>query len=1348
MHISNFIYTNKAILFMIFIFINILKIIISFESSHLKTNYFNITKRLYYVNAMNNANGDLYFEFWGEQTNYRYFIGLNATTEEDLYIGNDKLFSIEGNSISTHHDSIIIYDNNKKENIFSINNKYFDYINIKEKIITSKKADDLIFQNKGDNPSFKNSIIKLKCNNYYLLSIVLITQTLFVKSHEVTYKIFEFSSNNINGFQQIKNKQKTISFINSTDCFQTESEYIECSFTNVLPSNLFHVGIYDLNMNEKNTISFNYIKDNTFTKIFHIKNEIGAYLYYDDRDQSKPKLHFKELNSAKNNLINVFNFEYIPLNNNGKYSLNTLLFFSDGIKINDSKIVVIMTTQESNLLICILDLFYDKNLVKVRYFEINLAQANIKISINLRAFKFKNYFGLSFYNSNIEYSGYTIFNYPNITSNNKINNRVIEIKIFNDSSIYSFSISENIELINNIYGGEEKIKIINFPDKSSSGIILKSNILNNEISLNDVLDINDIIIFELSNTGAIPGSYILEFSPIIKYTEDKSMSMACNIEYFGNFENIIENQHLTITDDVFKLIYKIECQESQENCEECQLDSDSFFYCIKCKDNLFTYIKNEKCICDFYIFVDEEETQNCIKICDNYKYIINENEKYCLPSCLFNNEELYLDEENSICYKNCSEAENGKKYIFQKKCVAQCPEKYMPDSNNICIFEEVPTQEKVIESSIVDNLNSELIKITSEANPSTIIVDNNFPSTIIEKDSKSSTIIQAENKLSTIIEDNNKLSTIIEEDVKITTIIEDNNNPSTIIEETTYLQPIIEKDNIASTIIEDNNNPSTIIEKDTKLSTNIVTDSKLSTNFDSDMKFSAIIEDNINPSTIIEKDTKFSTNIETDSKFSILVEEVKYPTNIEDNTNLSTMILDNTKSSNIFESEGSINNITINTIKTSAINNLNNFSDISSFYNINSDLETKSLNITFPNIKSSSELENNENNHFINANTLINNFIYNNSELEIEKTQNDTMIYYCYSSKSSLNTLMEINSYLTYVNLKDCEKMLMNENNLQNHSDLLILGIESPSLSKNSSINNFNYEIFTRKGEKINNLTVCDNTDIEISSPIINLNLINYEKAIVLSEQGYDIFNLSSNFYYDYCSSAFINNSDLTLSVRLEDIYPNNISFCQNGCIYKEVDLNNKRFLCLCKADLSKNYEINKENNALVEEVEENFFIYIIDMINYQIIPCYKLLFNINNYFHNYGFYVGLSLNLAIILFSFIYCFCGKKSIKLQYLHYMPKVNDIRNMEKDFNNIYKKNNTKSDIEEIKNFQRFEMRIRKATKRKERTKIGKKKINDFNSPLNPIKKRSSFKSKAKKNSTEKEKEKEKYNYYKK
>ena len=378
------------------ILINLINLNYSFDSSSLKINYFTQAKKLYYVNAMNNLKGDLYLEFWGEESKTRYFIGLNAITEEDLYIGEDTLFTITSDTISTHHDSLIIYDNNNKENIFSINYKYFDYINIEDKIITSKYTDNIIYQNKGDNPSFKNSIIKLKSNNYYLLSIVLIDETLLVKHHDITFKIFDFSSNEINGYTQRKTLQKKINLINSTDCFQTESEYIQCSFTTFLPSNYFTVGIYDLDLNEKNTISFNYFKDNTFTKIFHIKNEIGAYMYYDDRDNSIPKIHFKELNAQKNNLVQVFNFDYIPLNGNGRYILNTELFFSDGIKINESKVCVIMTTQDFNLLICILDLYYDEKYVKVKYYYLDLQQINIRISINLRLFKFKNYFGMIF----------------------------------------------------------------------------------------------------------------------------------------------------------------------------------------------------------------------------------------------------------------------------------------------------------------------------------------------------------------------------------------------------------------------------------------------------------------------------------------------------------------------------------------------------------------------------------------------------------------------------------------------------------------------------------------------------------------------------------------------------------------------------------------------------------------------------------------------------------------------------------------------------------------------------------------------------------------------------------------
>ena len=37
-----------------------------------KINFFEQSKKLYYVNAMNNENGDIYFEFWGEESSTRY----------------------------------------------------------------------------------------------------------------------------------------------------------------------------------------------------------------------------------------------------------------------------------------------------------------------------------------------------------------------------------------------------------------------------------------------------------------------------------------------------------------------------------------------------------------------------------------------------------------------------------------------------------------------------------------------------------------------------------------------------------------------------------------------------------------------------------------------------------------------------------------------------------------------------------------------------------------------------------------------------------------------------------------------------------------------------------------------------------------------------------------------------------------------------------------------------------------------------------------------------------------------------------------------------------------------------
>ena len=65
-------------------------------------------------------------------------------------------------------------------------------------------------------------------------------------------------------------------------------------------------------------------------------------------------------------------------------------------------------------------------------------------------------------------------------------------------------------------------------------------------------------------------------------------------------------------------------------------------------------------------------------------------------------------------------------------------------------------------------------------------------------------------------------------------------------------------------------------------------------------------------------------------------------------------------------------------------------------------------------------------------------------------------------------------------------------------------------------------------------------------------------------------------------------------------------------------------------------------------------------MINYQIILCYHLIFNVNNYLYNFGLYVGLFLFFLILILCFYYCCKGKKEIIVQYLKNEPNLNEIR----------------------------------------------------------------------------------------
>ena len=128
---NEILFKQKKYLFIVIIFINLIRSINSVDTSLLTINNFNRKQNLYYINAMNNNKGDLYFEFWGEEDKIRYFIGINATTGEDIFFNNNKIYQIEAASISsTYHESIIM-NNNNENNILSIDYNNIDFINIK-----------------------------------------------------------------------------------------------------------------------------------------------------------------------------------------------------------------------------------------------------------------------------------------------------------------------------------------------------------------------------------------------------------------------------------------------------------------------------------------------------------------------------------------------------------------------------------------------------------------------------------------------------------------------------------------------------------------------------------------------------------------------------------------------------------------------------------------------------------------------------------------------------------------------------------------------------------------------------------------------------------------------------------------------------------------------------------------------------------------------------------------------------------------------------------------------------------------------------------------------------------------
>ena len=299
------------------------------------------------------------------------------------------------------------------------------------------------------------------------------------------------------------------------------------------------------------------------------------------------------------------------------------------------------------------------------------------------------------------------------------------------------------------------------------------------------------------------------------------------------------------------------------------------------------------------------------------------------------------------------------------------------------------------------------------------------------------------------------------------------------------------------------------------------------------------------------------------------------------------------------------------------------------------------------------------------------------NNMKINDNEGITISAYSYNNdyKNNFDKLLQDNSKLTIIDLRDYLEEYKRKNKIDDKTDIYIVIIDTPRKYSNETTNRFNFELYFDNLTKIN--IDNDNINMKVYSPITNEKLINFELANYFNEQDYNIFNYNifnknDKFYKDICSPANIDDNDITLNDRYIDIYPHDIQICPEDCECIGANLTTKTFICDCKIKEDKDYEYELMTSSQIWNYFKDFnnlVEYFSDMFNYKIIKCYHLLFDLKNYKNNIGFYIGISFFIVSLCLLILFRIYGYKKIRIYFSH------NYNNLENDNNYENSKNNT-------------------------------------------------------------------------
>ena len=258
-------------------------------------------------------------------------------------------------------------------------------------------------------------------------------------------------------------------------------------------------------------------------------------------------------------------------------------------------------------------------------------------------------------------------------------------------------------------------------------------------------------------------------------------------------------------------------------------------------------------------------------------------------------------------------------------------------------------------------------------------------------------------------------------------------------------------------------------------------------------------------------------------------------------------------------------------------------------------------------------------------------YMYNESS-PLEHSKYYSVVVYNYLETERINKYYNIGN-ISRLFIENCiEKIKI----IYNKTDEELFIVKFDIIDNNFHLNNFVFDIFDNFFSTFD-LNICYNESIIIQRPIINFSRINYSLAKNFSKNSINIYNENDDFFNNICFPFnYQKKSDVILKDRRKNFFQN-ISLCEEECIFKKINFNNDTINCECNINNLKNKKLEnygsiQSSNLLIKQFKNELY-----KSNFFIIKFYKLFFNIKYLKNNYGFFFQFILFVINIIIFLIY---------------------------------------------------------------------------------------------------------------